>query len=86
MKHKSNEERLPTDLKSKDLRIWAQLEGPIEDERNLWVNVNMRNYKEFISQLIDFPDSKYKDLIDAVANCCSIIRKKGALIYALSGN
>ena len=80
---KANPERRLTNLQGKPLRIWAQLEGIIEDHK-LYVNKRMRNFKEFKDEFVTFPKCEHFDVIDALGNGISKMVTKGALIYALS--
>jgi len=67
------------DLNGKQLRIWSQLEGIIED-RKLVVNKNMRFLKEFKDEFISFPDCRHFDVIDALGNAVSKLKEKSVLI------
>lgn len=81
---KATPENRETNLTGKPLRIWAQLEGIIED-RKLYINKNMRNFKEFKDEFITFPRCEHFDVLDALASGVAKMERKGALIYALSG-
>jgi phage terminase large subunit-like protein len=81
---KSDSDRRTVNLSGKPLRIWAQLEAIIEDNR-LYVNKNMRNFKEFKTEFLTFPKCEHFDVLDALGNGVSKMSKKGALIYAFGG-
>lgn len=72
-----------SDLSGKLLRIWAQLEGIIEDNK-LYINKNMSNFREFKDEFISFPDCDHYDVLDALGNGTSKLTTKAAVITALS--
>jgi phage terminase large subunit-like protein len=81
---KDNKERKAVNLSGKPLRIWSQLESIIEDNK-LYINRQMRNFKEFKTEFITFPKCEHFDVIDALGNGISKMIKKGVMIYALHG-
>lgn len=82
--NKAHPGRKTVNLSGKALRIWAQLEGLIEDNK-LYINKYMHNFKEFKTEFITFPKCEHFDVLDALGNGVSKMRKKGALIYSLHG-
>jgi phage terminase large subunit-like protein len=72
------------DLKGKQLRIWDSMEALIED-RKVWVNKNMAGFKEFRKEFVTFPRCVHFDALDAVSMCFLKMRRRAALIYAISG-
>lgn len=72
------------DVEGKPLRIWCQLECPIEDNR-VYINLNMRNFKEFKDEFIAFPSCSHFDVLDALGNAVSILQHKANLFFILSG-
>jgi phage terminase large subunit-like protein len=81
MLDKANIERKTVNLTGKPLRIWSQLEAKIEDYK-LYINKNMRNFKEFRDEFITFPRCEHFDVLDALGMGISKMTSKGALIYA----
>lgn len=72
-----------SNLSGKLLRIWAQLEGIIEDNK-LYINKNMSHFREFKDEFISFPDCDHYDVLDALGNGISKLGTKAAVIAALS--
>jgi phage terminase large subunit-like protein len=81
---KSDSDRRNVNLSGKPLRIWSQLESAVEDNI-LYVNKYMRNFKEFRNEFVTFPKCEHFDVLDALGNGISKMRKKGAMIFALHG-
>ena len=81
---KDNKGRKTVNLSGKPLRIWSQLEALIESNK-LYVNKYMKNFKEFKAEFITFPKCEHFDVLDALGNGISKMRKKGALIYSFHG-
>lgn len=81
---KSGKDRKSVNLNGKALRIWSQLEAKIEDNV-LYINKNLRNFKEFKDEFITFPKCEHFDVLDALASGVSKMTSKGALIYSFSG-
>lgn len=73
-----------SDLKAKQVRIWTQIEGVVEDNA-LYVNKNMRNLKEFIDEFRTFPVCEHFDVLDSLGNNIAVSTKKAVLLFALSG-
>ncbi len=78
---KGNKDRRNVNLSGKPLRIWSQLEAKIEGLK-LYVNKNMRNFKEFKDEFITFPRCEHFDVLDALGMAASKMTSKGALLYA----
>ncbi len=81
---KANKDRKEVNLTGKPLRIWSQLEAKIEGWK-LYINKNMRNFKEFKDEFDTFPRCEHFDVLDALGMAVSKMTSKGALIYAFSG-
>ena len=81
---KKEDSAIRSDLKGKQVRIWTQLEGIIEDNI-LYINKHMRNKKEFDDEFRTFPVCEHFDVLDSLGNNIAASAKKSVLIYALSG-
>jgi len=81
---KKEDSAMRSDLKGKQVRIWTQLEGIIEDNQ-LYVNKLLRNLKEFKDEFRTFPVCEHFDVLDSLGNNIASATKKAALIFALSG-
>jgi len=81
---KKEDSIMRSDLKAKQVRIWTQLEGIVEDNA-LYINKNMRNLKEFLDEFRTFPVCEHFDVLDSLGNNIAVSAKKAALIFALSG-
>ena len=71
-------------LDKKPLRIWTQLEALIEDNK-LYINRYMLNKKEFDDEFRTFPSCAHFDVLDALGNAVSCIKKKNVPFFILTG-
>lgn len=72
------------ELEKKHARIYSQIDEVLETG-HLFVNKRMMGYDLFMTELREFPRSKYDDGLDAVGNVLSKLKRTRALIWGISG-